>query len=138
MRLDGLKGQPSTGSQGIRRAAEGVESERRMKRKRGDQETEDPPEVRLSENNKAPARTIGKKGIRGADRDGKLKVEKGPKRAKERIRDREECYKSRLIVTLKSFGPANMNSKRRRRVRNIPSPKVTEGIERRRGRRSQV
>jgi hypothetical protein len=53
-----------------------------MKRKRGDQETEDPPEVRLSENNKAPARTIGKKGIRGADREGTLKVEKGPKRAK--------------------------------------------------------
>jgi hypothetical protein len=92
-----------------------------MKRKRRDQEAEDPPEVRLSENNKAPGRPIGKKGVRGAGREGTLELEKSPKRAKERIRDREECYKSRLIVTLKSFGPADMNSERRRRVRNIPS-----------------
>jgi hypothetical protein len=65
-------------------------------------------------------------------------LEKGPKRAKERIRYGKECYKSRLIVTLKSFGLANVKSERRRRVRNVPSPKVTEGIKRRSGRRSQV
>jgi hypothetical protein len=76
------------------------------------------------------------KRVRGAGREETLELEKGPKRAKERIRDGKECYKSRLIVTLKSFGPANVNSERR--VRNVPSPKVMEGIERRSGRRSQV
>jgi hypothetical protein len=92
----------------------------------------------LSEYNKAPARPIGKKGVRGADREETLELEKGLERTKERIRDREECNKSRLIVTLKSFGPTNVHSERRRRVRDIPSPKVTEGIERRSGRRSKV
>jgi hypothetical protein len=67
-----------------------------------------------------------------------LEVKKGPERAKERIRDREKCDKSRLIVTLKSVGPTNVNGERRRRARNIPSPKMTERIERRSRRRSQV
>jgi hypothetical protein len=43
-----------------------------------------------------------------------------------------------LIATLKSFGPADVNSKRRRRIRDVPTSKVMEGIERRRGRRSQI
>jgi hypothetical protein len=45
MGLDGLKGQPSNGSQGSCRPPKGVESEIRMKRKRRDQEAEDPPKV---------------------------------------------------------------------------------------------
>jgi hypothetical protein len=45
-----------------------------MKRKRRDQETENPPEVRLSKNDKAPAGPIGKKGIRGADRERTLEL----------------------------------------------------------------
>jgi hypothetical protein len=45
------------------------------------------------------------------------------------MRDRKKCYKSRLIVTLESFGPADVNSERRRRIRDVPTPKVTEGIE---------
>jgi hypothetical protein len=45
-----------------------------MKRKRRYQERKNPPEVRLSENNKAPAGPIGKKRVRGADRERALEL----------------------------------------------------------------
>jgi hypothetical protein len=43
-----------------------------------------------------------------------------------------------LIVTLKGFRPLDVDSERRRGAGDIPSPKVTEGIKRRRRRKSQV
>jgi hypothetical protein len=63
---------------------------------------------------------------------------KGPERANKRIRNREQCNKSRLIVTLKGFRPPNMNRERRRGAGNIHLLKVMEGIERRSRRRSLV
>jgi hypothetical protein len=56
-----------------RRPPKGVKSERRMKRKRRYQEMKNPPEVRLSENNKAPAGPIGKK-FGGAERERTLEL----------------------------------------------------------------
>jgi hypothetical protein len=51
MRLDGLEGQPSTGSQG-------GSQEARVKSKRRDQEAENTLKIRLSKNNKPPTRPI--------------------------------------------------------------------------------
>jgi hypothetical protein len=63
MGLNGLKGQPSTGSQGSPLATKRVRSEARMKDKRGDQEDEDPPQVRLFQNNETPIGLIREKRV---------------------------------------------------------------------------
>jgi hypothetical protein len=85
MRLNGLKGQPSTGSQGGRRTLKGVESKRRVKSKRRDQEAENTPKIRLSKDNEPPTRPIGKKRVRGAHRKEPLELKKGPERAEEEL-----------------------------------------------------
>jgi hypothetical protein len=66
-----------------------------------------------------------------------LEVKKSPE-GKKRVRNGEKCDKSGLIVTLKGFRPQDVDSERRRRAGDVPSLKVTEGIERRGRRRSQV
>jgi hypothetical protein len=67
-----------------------------------------------------------------------LEKKKGPDRAKRRRRNRKKRNMNRLIITLESFCPAQMNKKARAPKSDVTPTKMPERVKRRRRRRSKI